>query len=136
MTKTQTIGRYICYFSFICLQSNYLRYYEIKTKMLERASLWHFKVYNARWVQIVGNTLYIWPQYGESKQNSVYYVIILIKLCTFFLLPNNYTNNAQGIYFRLDLMPVLLLAYRDLMRAVRPETYPYILRKCIKSSLK
>ena len=47
-----------------------------------------------------------------------------------------YTNNPQGIYFRLDLMPLLLLAYRDLMRAVRPETYPYILRKGIKSSLK
>ena len=47
-----------------------------------------------------------------------------------------YTNNAQGIHFRLDLMPVLLLTYRDLMRAVRPETYPYILRKGIESSLK
>jgi len=48
----------------------------------------------------------------------------------------NYTNNPQGIYFRLDLMPLLLLAYRDLMRAVRPKTYPYILRKGVDSILK
>ena len=57
---------------FACLQSNNFKKYEIKTKMIERASLWHFKVYNATWVQILGNTLYIWPQYGENKQNSVY----------------------------------------------------------------
>ena len=44
-----------------------------------------------------------------------------------------YTNNPQGIYFRLDLMP--LQALRDLMSPLRPETYPYILRKGIKSSL-
>ena len=34
----------------------------------------------------------------------------------------NYTNNPQGIYFMLDLMP--LLAYRDILRAVGPKYIP------------
>ena len=33
-----------------------------------------------------------------------------------------YTNNPQGIYFMLDLMP--LLAYRDILRAVGPKYIP------------